>query len=166
MAMHRGNWLCFRRQDGFNLIGLMAILAVMGVTLMATGEVWYTAQQREKEKELLFIGNQFRLALDGYYVHSPDRVRHYPKQLEDLLKDPRYPSTQRYLRKIYRDPVSGSEQWGLVKGPDGEIYGIHSLSELPPLKKGDFSLADRSFEGKPKYADWVFMPVPGQRNGS
>jgi type II secretory pathway pseudopilin PulG len=154
-----------RRQSGFNLIGLMAILAVMGVTLMATGEVWHTAQQREKEKELLFIGNQFRLALDGYYEHSPDRGRHYPKRLEDLLKDPRYASTQRYLRKIYRDPFSGSGQWGLVKGPDGEIYGIHSLSEQQPLKKGEFSLADRSFEGKSKYADWVFMPVPGQRNG-
>lgn len=154
-----------RRQSGFNLIGLMAILAVMGVMLMAAGEVWHTAQQREKEQELLFVGNQFRQAINGYYEHSPDRGRHYPTRLEDLLKDPRYPSTRRYLRRMYSDPVSGSDEWGLVQGPDGEIYGIHSLSEQEPVKKGDFSLADRSFEGRSKYADWVFMPVPGQRSG-
>lgn len=153
------------RQDGFNLIGLMAIIAVMGVMLLAAGEVWHTAQQHEKEQELLFVGNQFRIALNGYYEHSPAPGRHYPKRLEELLKDPRYPSTQRYLRRIYRDPVSGSDVWGLVQGPDGEIYGIHSLSEQEPHKKGNFSLANQSFEGKSKYADWVFMPAPGQRNG-
>jgi hypothetical protein len=131
--------------------------------LVATGEVWHIAQKREKERELLFVGNQFRLALSGYYERTPGRERRYPAKLEDLLKDPRYPSTQRYLRRIYRDPVGGGEQWGLIKGPDGEIYGVHSLSEEEPLKKGNFSLADRDFEGKTRYADWVFMHMPGQR---
>lgn len=150
------------RTGGFTYIGLLIVVVIMGVLLMSAGEVWHTAQRREKEKELLFIGNQFRQAIDGYYQNTPGQERPYPLNLEALLKDPRHPSTQRYLRKLYRDPVSGSEQWGLVRGPDGEIYGVYSLSEEEPIKKGNFSLADRNFEGKTKYAEWVFMHVPGQ----
>ncbi|MBI5889586.1 MAG: type II secretion system protein [Nitrosomonadales bacterium] len=154
------------RVGGFTYIGLLLIVTIMGVGLVTTSEVWHTAQKREKERELLFIGNQFRQALNGYYEHTPGRERRYPLRLEDLLKDPRYQSTQRYLRKIFADPVGGGEKWGLVRGPDGEIYGVHSLSEDEPMKKSNFSLADRNFEGKTKYADWVFMHVPGQRPAS
>lgn len=150
------------REGGFTYLGLLAIIAVMGVVMVGTGEVWHIAQKREKEQELLFVGNQFRQALNGYYENTPGRERRYPSKLEDMLKDPRYPSTQRYLRKIYPDPVSGNAEWGLVKGPDGEIYGVYSLSGEEPMKKGNFSLADKSFEGKTKYEDWVFMHVPGQ----
>lgn len=149
------------RMGGFTYYALLIIVAVIGVTLAAAGEVWHLAQKREKEQELLFAGNQFRQALNSYYENSPGRERHFPSNLEDLLKDPRYPSTKRYLRKIFRDPVTGSTRWGVLKGPDGEIYGVYSLSEEEPLKKGNFSLPDKNFEGKMKYADWVFMHVPG-----
>jgi type II secretory pathway pseudopilin PulG len=162
----RGGWKRQGRAGGFTYFGLLIIVVIMGALLVTAGEVWHTAQLREQEKELLFIGNQFRQAINDYYEHTPGKELRYPVRLEDLLKDPRYPSTQRYLRRIYRDPVSGSEQWGVIKGPDGEIYGVHSLSEEEPLKKGNFSLADRDFEGRKKYADWVFMHVPGQRAGS
>lgn len=161
----RGRRVCPRqygRADGFTYFGLLAIVAIMSVMLVTAGEVWQMTKKREKEQELLFIGNQFRQAINGYYEHTTGQERRYPLNLENLLKDPRHPSTQRYLRKIYRDPVSGSEKWGLIKGPDGEIYGVHSLSEEEPIKKGNFSLADRNFEGKTKYADWVFMHVPDQ----
>lgn len=152
----------YGRAGGFTYFGLLAIIAIMGVMLVTAGEVWHMTQKREKELELLFVGNQFRQAINEYYEHTPGQGRRYPANLEDLLKDPRHPSTQRYLRKIYRDPVSGSGKWGLIKGPDGEIFGVHSLSEDEPIKKGNFNLADKNFEGKTKYADWVFVHVPGQ----
>lgn len=151
------------RTGGVTYIGLLIIIVIMGVVITAVAEVWHTAQRREKERELLFIGDQFRQAIDDYYEHSPVNERRYPANLEDLLKDPRYPSTQRYLRRIYRDPVTGSEQWGVVRGAEGEIYGVHSLSEAEPVKKRNFSPGDRNFEGSKRYADWVFMHVPGQR---
>lgn len=150
------------RAGGFTYLGLIIMMVIMGVLLMTTGEVWRTAQQREKERELLFVGNQFRLAIDRYYEHAQGQAQRYPSTLEAMLKDPRYPSTQRYLRKIYRDPVGGSEDWGLVRGPNGEILGVHSLSGEEPLKKDGFSLADQGFKGKTRYSDWVFMHVPGQ----
>lgn len=155
---------CPRRHSdaGFTYIGLMVLVAIMGVVLAATGAVWHTAQKQEKERELLFIGDQFRRALYLYYLHTPGNARRYPLSLEELLKDPRYPGTQRYLRRIYTDPVTGSDRWGLVKGPGGEIFGVYSPSKDEPLKKANFGLADRNFEGKSRYSDWVFMPAPGQ----
>ncbi|NTV94324.1 MAG: type II secretion system protein [Thiobacillus sp.] len=142
---------------GYTYIGLLVLVAIMGLGLTAAAEVWLTEQQREKERELLFIGNQFRQALDQYYRNTPGRALRYPLSLEDLLEDPRYPMPRRYLRKIYPDPMTRGTQWGLVTGPKGEIYGVHSLSEEAPLKKGNFKSADRDFEGKTRYSEWLFM---------
>jgi type II secretory pathway pseudopilin PulG len=147
------------RQDeqGFTYIGVLVLVALMGIALSAAGQMWHTLQQREKEQELLFIGHQFRFALDRYAKLTPGQAKRYPLALEDLLQDPRRTEIQRYLRKIYRDPMTGNAEWGLITGPDGEIYGVHSLSDGEPLKKSNFGLADRQFEGRMKYSDWVFM---------
>lgn len=147
---------------GFTFLGLMMIVAIMGVALLAVGEVWSAAKQRDKEQELLFVGNQFRRAITAYYAHAPNKQQPYPTNLEDLLKDPRFPTTQRYLRKMYFDPMTGSAEWGLLKKPNGGIYGVYSLSEQTPMKQSNFKLIDKDFIGKLKYADWIFMHVPPQ----
>lgn len=147
------------RARGFTYIAVLIFIAVMGVGLAATGEVWHQELKREREAELLFAGDQFRNAIALYYAHAPSPAGRYPTSLDDLLKDPRYPATRRYIRKIYPDPIGGAE-WKLVKGPNGEIVGVYSASEDEPVKKGNFSLADQAFEGKTKYSDWVFVPSP------
>lgn len=145
------------RATGFTYIGVLVLVAIMGTALARTAQVWHTVHQREKERELLFIGHQFRVALDRYAKHAPKNAGRAPRRLEDLLQDPRTPSVQRYLRRIYVDPMTGSAEWGLVTGANGEIYGVHSLSKDEPLKKTHFAPSDRQFEGAAKYSDWVFM---------
>jgi len=147
----------FRGGRGFTYIGVLVLVAVMGLVLAAAGQVWHTVQRRDKEQELLFVGNQFRMALNQFYRNTPGKARRYPLSLEELIEDPRQPAKRRYLRKIYLDPITRSTKWGLISGPSGEIYGVHSLSEDEPLKQSHFKLADKAFEGKKKYADWVFM---------
>ena len=142
------------RVRGFTYVGLMLLLAIMAVWLLVVSEVYRTMQKREKETELLFVGDQYRRALARYYASSAG----YPKSLEDLLKDPRYPAVRRYLRQLYPDPITGKSEWGLQKGPDGAISGVYSLSEAEPIKKTGFRIADEAFEGKAKYSEWVFMP--------
>jgi type II secretory pathway pseudopilin PulG len=144
---------------GFTYLSLLFFLAVLGVGLAATAVSWQTSRQSEKEQELLNIGNEIRDAIGLYYNRSPSAVKEYPRQLNDLLKDPRHPGTQRYLRRIYRDPVTGRAEWGIVAAPGGGIMGVHSLSKEAPLRRGGFG------EGQKTYADWKFFyepPMPMQ----
>ncbi len=155
-ARHRAH--SSTRARGFSYIGLLMLVALMSIALAAAGELWYTAMKREKEQELLFVGDQFRRAFELFYRNTPGNARRYPLNLEELLLDPRRPEIRRYLRKIYLDPITGSPEWGLVTGPAGEIFGVYSLSEEEPLKQSNFPLAEKDFQGKKKYSEWVFMP--------
>jgi type II secretory pathway pseudopilin PulG len=151
-----------RSADGFTYIGLLLGIAIMGFFMAAVSEVWHTAVKREREAELLFAGDQIRRALTRYAMSAPG-VERYPRRLEDLLRDPRYPLPRRYLRQLYRDPMTASGEWGLVKTGDF-ITGVHSLSEDEPLKNAGFGLADRGFEDKKKYSEWAFMIIEPQRS--
>src|SRR5205085_3249330 len=149
------------RPAGFTYIGLLLGIAIMGFFMAAVSEVWHTAVKRERETELLFAGDQIRKALTRYAISAPGGER-YPRQLEDLLRDPRYPLPRRYLRQVYRDPMTASGEWGLVKVGDF-ITGVYSLSDEEPLKTAGFSDADRAFEDKKKYSEWLFMLVESPR---
>lgn len=116
------------RQDGFTYLGVLIAVVLIGLALGLAGESWHVSIRREKEKELLFIGHQFRLAIKNYYLSGTGAVKQYPTSLTDLLKDTRYPTTRRYLRHIYIDPMTGTNEWGLVKGPGNGIMGVYSLS--------------------------------------
>ena len=146
------------RSAGFTYIGLLILIAMMGFALTVVAEVWQTVQKRDKEEELLFVGNQFRRAIAMYRTDASQ----YPRQLEDLLKDPAFAGVRRYLRQIYRDPITGRAEWGLLKPDGNSIVGVYSLSDAEPLKQGGFSLADQSFEGKKKYSEWVFVSTGAQ----
>src|SRR6266852_4037970 len=108
-----------------NQAGFTYLVAMFAVT----SEVWSQSRQREKEKELLFVGGQFREAIALYYQRTPGAVKRYPEKIEDLLEDKRYLSLQRYLRKIHADPMTGKSQWGTIAAPGGGIIGVHSLSD-------------------------------------
>jgi type II secretory pathway pseudopilin PulG len=136
----------------------MLIVACMGAALAATVQVWSTVVQRERERELLFIGEEFRKALKGFAAAARNSNERAPRTLNDLVKDPRHPDTRRYLRKLYIDPMTGKREWGLQKDTKGGIVGVFSLSEAKPWKVAGFTSHDRDFEGKAKYSEWIFLP--------
>ncbi len=153
-------------ERGFSYLVLLFAVAIAAAGLAGTGIVWHTAQQREKEAELLFIGNQYRAAIASYYLRTPGNLRRYPAALEELVKDPRFPMTVRHLRKLYRDPFTGTTEWGLIAAPGGGIMGIYSKSETAPLKRAGFDLPNRVLEERAKalgdkmtYKDWQFVYV-------
>ena len=156
-----------KREAGAAYLMLLLTIMAMGIGLVAVSEVWHTTLRREKEQELLFVGDQYRQAIGLYYAQAPaGNAQRYPVRLEDLLKDPRVPGTKRYLRKIFADPITGDTNWGLIRGPGGGIQGVHSLSIGQPIKQTNFRYADKAFENMKRYADWVFIhgatptPVP------
>lgn len=147
------------RAHGFTYIGLLIVIALMGIGLAGAGTVWHTESRRAKERELLFAGDQIRRAIGLYYERTPG-TKQFPQTLEDLLLDRRYPNTQRYLRRIYHDPLTGEVEWGLVRGPQGGIVGVHSLSEARPFKQAGFRQIYEDFEGAERYLDWKFVYRP------
>jgi type II secretory pathway pseudopilin PulG len=148
-----------RRQAGFTYLTVMFVIAILLGGLAIVGETWETSARREKEAELLFTGNQYRRAIGLYYASTPGVVKRYPRTLEDLIKDPRQPNTQRHIRKLFPDPMTGKE-WVLIKGADGGVQGVQSASEEAPLKIASFRVRDASFEGAQKYSDWKFIHTP------
>ncbi|EJL90073.1 hypothetical protein PMI16_01880 [Herbaspirillum sp. CF444] len=150
-----------KNEDGFTYLALLFFVAIFSASIAGTGVLWSTAQQREKERELLFIGNAFRNAIGVYYQKTPGIIKRYPNSLNDLLKDNRQLVTSRYLRKIYKDPFTGEEKWGLIRAPDGGIMGIFSLSEKEPMKRV-FEQEGGDFIGIRKYSDWHFVYLPSQ----
>ena len=141
---------------GFTYLTALFMIAILAGGLALAGEMWHTSTMRDKEAELLFVGHQYRKAIERYYLAGSAR---YPRSLEDLLKDPRQPGTERHLRKLSPDPITGRD-FALVKAPDGGIQGVHSASEDAPLKTGGFKLRDAGFESAKRYSDWKFIHTP------
>jgi type II secretory pathway pseudopilin PulG len=123
-----------RREQGFTLAGALIVTALLGAGMAAYGEIASHAAQREKERELLFVGHQFRQAIGAYYERTPGAVKRFPQKLDDLLQDKRHPMPQRHLRRLYADPMTGKREWGVVSAPEGGIMGVYSLSEAKPIK--------------------------------
>ena len=145
--------------DGFTYLGLLFAIAIMGIALAAAGSLWQVAQQRDQERELLYIGNQYRQAIALYYEKSPGGGKQFPKSLENLLQDNRHVTIQRYLRKLYRDPITNSDTWGIIEVPGNTITGVYSLSEATPIKQANFEVNNQTFNGKTHYSDWKFVYV-------
>jgi type II secretory pathway pseudopilin PulG len=153
--------LCSRcSQRGFTYLGLMFLIVFIGIGLAMAGTVWQTEMQREREKELLFIGEQYTQAIGSYHDSTLGGLRQYPTRIEDLLLDNRFPVVRRHLRKLYRDPITGGEEWGLIK-QQGRISGIYSLSKAKPLKRVGFPDKFADFAKAENYQDWQFNVLGG-----
>lgn len=142
---------------GFTYIAMLIFVALIGIALAGAGAVWHTASVRDKELELLFVGNEFRQAIKQYAENSPG-AQQYPKSLEELLLDRRHPNVRRYLRRMYVDPMTGEADWGLIRRPDGGIVGVHSRSGGRPYKVDNFRMEDQEFTGSMSYSQWRFAP--------
>ena len=157
------------RCRGFIYLWILLVVALVGLGLTLGAEVYRTSLQREQETALLSIGHEFRAALRSYYVmpirsDGASALSRYPARLEDLLHDPRFASTKRYLRQIYVDPVTGHADWGLVKVGE-RIVGIYSLSRRIAIKQSNFEPDDLILEGKTKISEWTFTYPADMRIG-
>ncbi len=146
-----------RGDRGFTYLGLLVLVAVIGIMLAAAGEVASTAAQRDREAQLLWVGHEYRAAIGRYWAHR----RTYPQTLEELLgAAPDAPVQFRYIRRLYRDPMTNAVDWVLVPAPSGGIMGVASSSKRAPLKTGHFDDADQGFADASAYTDWHFTFLP------
>ena len=148
--------LGFRYMSGFTYIGVLMVIAISGIGLAGVGIIWHQDVQREREKQLLFVGEEFRKAIGSYYTSSPSAIKQFPKTLNDLVLDNRFPAIKRHLRKLYTDPVTRDKAWELIF-QEGGIVGVYSESKLKPLKKHGFLPQYEAFSDAEAYCDWKFI---------
>lgn len=154
-----------RREAGTVMFALLLLIAGLGVGMAALGTLWQTQAQREKEAELLFIGEQYRRALLSYAQASPPGAARRPRDLESLLLDPRAsPLPRRHLRRLYADPFTGDADWGLVRDAQGGIVGIFSQASGKPMKTAHFPEPLKAFAQANSYQQWLFAVAEGGQN--
>nr|WP_315597139.1 type II secretion system protein [uncultured Cupriavidus sp.] len=146
------------RQAGFTLLWCLAMVAVTGIGMIKIGEVWQARVQREQEFLLRHVGAEIREAI-RQYVENGDGS--YPKTLDDLVEDRRTGQTRRWLRRAWRDPMTGAD-WRYLQAPGDGFLGVHSASETRPLKRDGFHAGEDHFSQATSYAAWRFAYWPGQ----
>lgn len=155
---------------GFTLVEMLVTLTVLAILASAIFPIAKTAVQREKELELRRDLRQLREAIDAYKkladekkLETEEDSEGYPPDLETLVNGVEIEVTPsegqeaegtgrarpeakkklvRFLRRIPRDPMTGSTEWGLRSYQDerdsdvwGEenVYDVYSKSRAKAL---------------------------------
>jgi type II secretory pathway pseudopilin PulG len=142
-----------RTSRGFTYLGVLLLVALVGALLAGLGQRATQAAQRERERELLFRGEQLRTAIESY--REAVQPAAWPQSLQDLLVDRRSGVPRHHLRRLYTDPFTRRADWAFIAPPlpATGIAGVHSRatarrllqSEGPPGSDG------------PLLSDWRFM---------
>jgi type II secretory pathway pseudopilin PulG len=148
-----------RYQRGITFLAVLLAVAILSVGLSAAATLWSTAAQRDREAELLFVGEAYRSAI-AHYARSGSGAGGLPRELSDLIEDRRTPVVRRHLRKLYADPMTGQLDWELIRTPDGGILGLHSASKKAPIKRANFPAHEADFVDAECYCDWLFVFKP------
>jgi general secretion pathway protein G len=150
-------YISIQRRKGFTLIELLITLAVLSILAAAILPMAEVAVKREKEIELRRALRTIREAIDEY-KRLADQKRivgeidpntyGYPPDLETLVKgikikdDKGQIRIRKFLRKIPKDPMTNSYEWGLRSYQDdpesttwgGEnVYDIYTKSQATAL---------------------------------
>jgi type II secretory pathway pseudopilin PulG len=89
------------RQRGYILLTLMLFFAILAITAVAIAPSITFQIQRDREEELIHRGVQYSRATRRYFK----KFGRYPTRIEDLENT----NNIRFLRKRYKDPVTGKD---------------------------------------------------------
>ncbi|MGE5346035.1 MAG: type II secretion system protein, partial [Acidithiobacillales bacterium] len=90
---------------GYTLVFLMVAMTVASVLIAAMLPLISTEVQRDKEEELIFRGLQYAEGIRNFRR----RYGRYPNSLKEM-----YTTRPRTLRKLWKDPITDSDDWGLI----------------------------------------------------
>jgi type II secretory pathway pseudopilin PulG len=93
------------RSRGFTLVALIVGMTVMLILIAAVLPLASTEAQRDKEAELIFRGVQYAEGIRNFRR----RYGRYPNALKEMFE-----VRPRTLRKLWKEPMTNSDKWGLV----------------------------------------------------
>ena len=120
-----------RSERGYALLVVIFLVTVLLLSTMVVATNILTEGQREKEKEMIWRGNQYAR---GVKLHFR-KLGRFPTSLDDLTK-PKVGSL-RFMRQAYKDPMNKEDgSWRFIYvGPAGQLIG----SLKPPQQNILFS---------------------------
>ena len=116
-----------KHQRGFALLMVVFAVTLMVIVAMTAAPNVLTEGKREREKEMIWRGNQYVRGIKMYYR----KTGKFPTSLEDLTKPQM--GNIRFMRQAYKDPMNKEDgSWRLIYvGPSGQLIG--SLKPRPLL---------------------------------
>lgn len=141
---------------GAVLLGFLVLLAASGWTVARWGQAAADERQRVAEAELLWVGQQYRLAIESYYNATPGGVKKLPVKVEDLLEDKRFPTSRRHLRQPYGDPLRPGEPLKLIIRAE-QLVGVRSEANGLPFRRSGFPNGLEKFSEANSYTEWEFV---------
>jgi len=100
-----------RNEEGYVLLVLLLLISLMAITATAILPAMNYQITRDKETEMIHRGVQYSRAIKTYFK----KFGRYPSRLEDLDNS----NNLRYLRKHYKDPLTGKDFRLLHYGEQG-----------------------------------------------
>jgi len=89
-----------RGQHGYAMVALIVAMSIMAIMMTVALPTWHQMAQREKEAELIFRGQQYARAIGLFQKRSGPGV--LPPSIDALVEG-------HYLRKKYKDPITGGD---------------------------------------------------------
>ena len=111
-----------KSEAGYILIAVLFAVALMVVAMAAVAPAIGTQIQRDREEELVRRGKQYARAIQLYFR----KFGRYPNSIEQLENT----NNIRFLRKRFRDPITGKEEWKLVR------FGFARVKQRPAYLRG------------------------------
>ena len=150
--------MIFKKKAGYSLIIAIIAVNVFAILLLTARTMWETELMRDLEEELIFRGRQYVTAIELFKAKHQNL---FPKDLEVLY-------TEKFLRKLYTDPMTESGEWNIVM--QGTTAGKKAMLVVPPdlmekyASKGQIigvcsssiEEAFRQYRNKKRYCEWAF----------
>jgi general secretion pathway protein G len=150
------------RQRGLTLVELIVAFTILTLlSAMAVPLARYKVQ-REKERDLLYALREMRTAIDKFKDDmdagkiGPAKLDsdNYPEKLEQLVEGVKATGAVdkkiKYLRRIPKDPMTNSRDWGFRStrdDPDSKAWGGQNIFNVYTKSM------DKARDGTP-YSEW------------
>ena len=96
-----------RGQHGYAMVALIVAMSIMAIMMAVAMPTWRQMAQRDKEAELVFRGQQYAHAIGLFQRKAGPGV--LPPSIDALVEG-------HYLRKKYKDPITGQDFDTLTAG--------------------------------------------------
>src|ERR1700743_2109529 len=118
-------------EDGYLLLAVLVMVFLVLLALSVAAPKVAKQIQRDKEREAVERGLQYRRAIQLYYK----KFGAYPTDIKQLENT----NEMRFLRNRYKDPITGKDDWRLIHVGEAKVPPLGFFGQ--PLQTGMSSVS-------------------------